>query len=79
MPFSPICGRRSMVSITRWERSRSVSTVLSKGVVIVPSSLCPFPCSRGCGSCHGGCDGGQPVDQPWIGMESEDDGLVLGE
>jgi len=38
---APVAGlrRRSMVSITRWKRSRSFSTVMSKGVVIVPSSL----------------------------------------
>jgi hypothetical protein len=39
MPLSPVCGRRSMVSITKWKRSKSFSTVMSKAVVIVPSSL----------------------------------------
>src|ERR1035437_564250 len=34
----PVCGRRSMVSITRWNRSISFSTVMSNGVVMVPSS-----------------------------------------
>ena len=36
-----ICGRRSITSITRWKRSRSFSTVMSNGVVMVPSSLYP--------------------------------------
>ena len=35
----PELGTRSMTSITRWKRSRSFSTVMSKGVVVVPSSL----------------------------------------
>src|ERR1019366_483411 len=39
IPASPVCGRRSIVSITRWNRSRSFSTVMSNGVVMVPSSL----------------------------------------
>src|SRR5712691_11407799 len=37
MPLSLVCGRRSMVSITRWKRSRSFSAVMSKAVVMVPS------------------------------------------
>ena len=39
MPLAPVCGTRSMTSMTRWKRSMSLSTVMSKGVVIVPSSL----------------------------------------
>ena len=34
-----IFGTRSMTSDTRWKRSRSLSTTMSKGVVVVPSSL----------------------------------------
>ena len=32
-------GTRSITSITRWNRSRSFSITMSKGVVVVPSSL----------------------------------------
>ncbi len=32
-------GTRSMTSITRWKRSRSLSMTMSNGVVVVPSSL----------------------------------------
>ena len=32
-------GTRSMTSITRWNRSRSLSMTMSNGVVVVPSSL----------------------------------------
>ena len=38
-PRCRVCGRRSMASITRWKRSRSLSTVMSNAVVMVPSSL----------------------------------------
>src|SRR5215211_4508082 len=34
-------GTRSMTSITRWNRSRSLSMTMSNGVVVVPSSLYP--------------------------------------
>ena len=33
------CGTRSITSITRWKRSRSLSMTMSNGVVVVPSSL----------------------------------------
>src|SRR5262245_38501877 len=33
------CGTRSMTSSTRWKRSTSLSTTMSKCVVVVPSSL----------------------------------------
>ena len=36
---SPSPGTRSMTSITRWKRSRSLSITMSKGVVVVPSSM----------------------------------------
>ena len=36
---SPSPGTRSMTSITRWKRSRSLSITMSNGVVVVPSSL----------------------------------------
>ena len=32
-------GTRSMTSMTRWKRSMSLSTTMSNGVVVVPSSL----------------------------------------
>ena len=35
----PRCGTRSITSSTRWKRSRSFSTTMSKGVLVVPSSL----------------------------------------
>ena len=35
----PSVGTRSMTSITRWKRSRSLSMTMSNGVVVVPSSL----------------------------------------
>src|SRR5437764_8217719 len=38
------CGRRSITSMTRWNRSRSLSMTMSKGVVVVPSSLYPRTC-----------------------------------
>src|SRR5438128_7900840 len=34
-------GTRSITSMTRWKRSRSLSITMSKGVVVVPSSLYP--------------------------------------
>src|SRR6266536_3434552 len=37
----PSPGTRSMTSITRWNRSMSFMTTMSKGVVVVPSSLYP--------------------------------------
>ena len=36
---APSPGTRSMTSITRWKRSRSLSMTMSNGVVVVPSSL----------------------------------------
>ena len=38
-PARPSPGTRSMTSITRWNRSRSLSMTMSNGVVVVPSSL----------------------------------------
>src|SRR6185437_5562374 len=38
---SPSPGTRSITSITRWKRSMSLSMTMSKGVVVVPSSLYP--------------------------------------
>ena len=38
-PAPPRPGTRSMTSMTRWKRSRSLSMTMSKGVVVVPSSL----------------------------------------
>src|SRR5581483_6209498 len=35
---------RSITSITRWKRSRSLSMTMSNGVVVVPSSLYPRTC-----------------------------------
>ena len=35
----PSPGTRSMTSMTRWKRSRSLSITMSNGVVVVPSSL----------------------------------------
>src|SRR5262249_38017510 len=37
----PSEGTRSMTSMTRWKRSRSLSITMSNGVVVVPSSLYP--------------------------------------
>ena len=37
----PSHGTRSITSITRWNRSRSLSMTMSNGVVVVPSSLYP--------------------------------------
>ena len=38
-PGWPSPGTRSMTSMTRWKRSRSLSMTMSNGVVVVPSSL----------------------------------------
>jgi len=43
-PFGASRGSRSITSWTRWNRSRSFKTVMSKVVVIVPSSLYPRTC-----------------------------------
>src|SRR5206468_1700499 len=40
----PRPGTRSITSMTRWKRSRSLSMTMSNGVVVVPSSLYPRTC-----------------------------------
>src|SRR5690606_25733275 len=45
---APSEGTRSITSITRWYRSRSLSMTMSNGVVVVPSSLYPRTCRFAC-------------------------------
>src|SRR4029450_2140173 len=42
--LGPSFGTRSITSLTKWKRSRSFSTHISNGVLVVPSSLYPRTC-----------------------------------
>jgi hypothetical protein len=64
-----------MTSITRWKRSRSFSTrhVEGRGYRVL------FLVAVDVNVIVVGAAVGQPVDQPRVGMEGEDDRFVLGE
>ena len=65
----PARRTRSMTSMTRWKRSRSLSITMSNGVVVVPLLLEAAHVDVGVI----GAAVGEPVDQPGIAVVGEDD------